>query len=129
MNVTELRRNMRTGGWARHARRLPSLLLEHGIPFQRTLSGHTVRISFAEGGLSAHVRTDSEWLLIADTKACHVPIDSVPVSEANPMAVTTVRMPPAELARLDATCKRVGTDRASAIRRAIKNYLDALEGR
>jgi hypothetical protein len=127
MNVNKLRRNMRAGGWARHAANLPGLLLEHGVPYQRTRGGRTVRVSYdTDGGLEAHVKHGEDWMLIADSEVCHLPIDSVPQSQANPMAVVTIRMPADQLTALDAMCARLRVERSAALRRAVSNYLEAL---
>jgi hypothetical protein len=127
MNITALAKNLRTGGWDRHARRIGALLLEHGMPYDRTLSGRTIRVSLEADGLAAHAKRGDAWQLVADERACYLPIERVSITSRESMRALNVRVPDGLSNRLTQTCKRTGRNKSEAVRQAIANYLDALE--
>jgi hypothetical protein len=131
MNAAHLRTTLRTGGWGAHATNLPSKLLLHGLPYEESHKGHTLRISLApDGGLEAYVLGSRHGALLVATET-HVVlrIEKVPgVPKASLAgAVTGVRLSPVDLNRLAKAVRRTGRSRSDIIRRAIRSHLDSME--
>ena len=131
MNPAKLRRSLRAGGWERAARNLPTLIVQEGLPLTRHVSGRTVRIQLEPSGeLSARLLDDAGCPVIATEQACEMPMEAAPVRPKPSAAgtVVTLRLDEALLARVDRRTRRRASDSRSAlIRRAITNYLDAVE--
>jgi len=128
MNAPALRRSLRYGGWDALARRLPSYLLEHGVPCTRVYRGRRFRFDTdpETGALTCALIGARGDRTIADEARCHVSVRDISLrTQRADNRVLSFCMAPSLHDALTRRAAATGRSKSELIRRALAAYLGA----